>query len=464
MPGLVRSTHGRCGGAPPRCVSGENTEDPRLPNRSIRRLVVITTLGSLALAVAAPGPVATAADRPPPIVVGLPKDLTFYGRGWGHGVGMSQHGARGRALAGQAAPEILLHYYEGTTLGTKDAATPVRVLVLDAFAATAASPLVAHGRGGSWSVEGVAKTFPADAKLTAAPVSAGSSTWTLKVVSAAGSQLHSQAVSGGFTIVPGSGSTVLQLDSKPSASDTYRGRLRVKLTTTARVVNDIGLDSYLRGVVPIEMPSSWPAEALKAQAIAARSYAVYRLHPGEGSFDLYDDTRSQVYRGVEAERAATDAAISATAGTVLKSGSAVVNAMFHSTGGGATEHNENVFVSATGQIVSAPVSYLRGSPDRAPDGTPYDAGAPLATWKTATYTKAALDAIFNADTRTAAGSGLRLDLTARGVSGRLIRVTLTGSLGSKTVSGDVFRSVFNANRPDGDPEMRSTLFDLRPIP
>ena len=376
---------------------------------------------------------------------------------------MSQHGSRGRALAGQAAPEILAHYFAGATVGSTDPATPVRVLLLDAFGATAGAPLTAHGRGGAWSIERIAKTFPANAKLTAAPVSSGATNWNLKVVSSAGAQLLSMTVSGGFTILPGAAATTLQLDSKPSSYDTYRGRLRVKLTTTARVINDISLDSYLRGVVPIEMPSGWPTEALRAQAIAARSYAVYRLHPGSGSFDLYDDTRSQVYRGVEGEQSTTDAAITDTAGKVLKSGSSVVNAMFHSTGGGATENNEFVFVSSTGQIVSTPVSYLRGSSDRAPDGTSYDAGSPYATWQTGTYTRAEIDAIFNADSRTAAGSALKLDLARRGVSGRLISVTLSGSLGSKTVSGDVFRAVFNANRPDG-PEMRSSLVDTRPIP
>ncbi|HEX5014514.1 MAG TPA: SpoIID/LytB domain-containing protein [Candidatus Limnocylindrales bacterium] len=438
-------------------------EDAPLPSRTIRRVGVITALAALAFGAIAPASVASAADRTKPPVVGFPLDVTFYGRGWGHGVGMSQHGARGRALAGQAAPEILAHYFAGTALGSIDPATPVRVLLLDALAAKAGAPLTAHGRGGDWSIEGLAKTFPANAKLTAAPVSAGSTNWNLSVVSSAGAKLLAMTVSGGFTMLPGSASTTLQLDSKPSSYDTYRGRLRVKLTTTARVINDIGLDAYLRGVVPIEMPSSWPAEALRAQSIAARSYAVYRLHPGSGSFDLYDDTRSQVYRGAEGEKATTDTAIVDTAGKILKSGSSVANAMFHSTGGGATENNEFVFVSATGKIVSSPVSYLRGSPDRAADGTAYDAGAPYATWQTGTYTKAEIDAIFNADSRTAAGSSLKLDLSRRGVSGRLISVTLTGTLGSKTVSGDVFRAVFNANRPDGA-EMRSTLVDTRPIP
>jgi hypothetical protein len=114
--------------------------------------------------------------------------------------------------------------------------------------------------------------------------------------------------------------------------------------------------------------------------------------------------------------------------------------------------------------VAAPVSYLRGSPDRAPDGSSYDAASPYATWHTATYSRAQLAAIFNADPRTAVGASIRFDLSRRGVSGRLISVTLVGSLGTKTVSGDVFRAVFNAGRPSGDSMMRSTLVDTRPIP
>lgn len=438
------------------------TRRPLLPSRLIRRLVVVTALAPLAFSTAPPRP-AAGADRPPPIVIGIPPETTFYGRGWGHGVGMSQHGARGRALAGQTVPTILAHYYAGTTLGQVDPATQVRVLVLDGFAASGAAPLEAHGRGGPWTVDGISKTFPADARLTAWPVSAGSTTWNLKVTASGGTVLHSATVTSNVWIRPGSGAT-LQLDSKPSSYDTYRGILRVRLSATARVINAVGLDTYLRGVVPTEMPASWPVEALRSQAIAARSYAAVRLHPSEGSFDVYDDTRSQVYRGVEAEASQTNAAIAATAGTVLKSGSAIANAMFHSTGGGATENNEFAFVSPTGAIVASPVSYLRGSPDRKPDGTPYDAGAPLATWQTASYTRAELAAIFNADPRTAAGTSLKLDLSRRGVSGRLISVTLIGSLGSKTVSGDVFRSVFNAKRPAGEPEIRSTLVDTRPIP
>jgi len=110
------------------------------------------------------------------------------------------------------------------------------------------------------------------------------------------------------------------------------------------------------------------------------------------------------------------------------------------------------------------VSYLRGSSDRRGDGTAYDSAAPYATWKTNAYTKTQLSAWFGADSRTRVGTLSALDLSRRGVSGRLISVTLIGSSGTKTVSGDIFRSVFNAGRPAGDPMMRSTLTDTKFIP
>jgi len=83
---------------------------------------------------------------------------------------------------------------------------------------------------------------------------------------------------------------------------------------------------------------------------------------------------------------------------------------------------------------------------------------------TRTYTRAQLSTWFARDARTNVGSLTALDLRDRGVSGRLISVKLIGSLGTKTVSGDVFRSVFNANRPSGDPSMRSSLVDTKPVP
>jgi SpoIID/LytB domain protein len=417
-------------------------------------------------------PVPTVAPTPQPTTIApagvttLPATVTFYGRGYGHGVGMSQYGARGRALAGQAAADILLHYYQGTTVGSMDPSTPIRVLVLSGYAATSSAPLVLVGRGGAWTIEGEGATFPADARLTIVP--GGSGSWTLTVTSSTGSQLLSTTRSASFTVAPAdpNASTArIEVPTKPSAYDEFRGALRVlPSTTTVSVVNELAMDTYLRGVVPVEMPASWPAEALATQAIASRSYAAYRMRPGTGTYDVYDDTRSQVYRGYLGEQPAGDAAIAATSGKVLRSGSSVVNALFHSADGGATENNENVFVSSTGAKVAAPVSYLRGSSDRAPDGSSYDAGSPYATWSTMSYSLATLSAWFQGDSRTNVGSLTALDLRDRGVSGRLISVTLYGSAGSRKVSADVFRSVFNASKPSADRQLRSTLFALAPIP
>ena len=413
-----------------------------------------------------PTPTPTA---PPAGPVTLGGSVTFYGRGYGHGVGLSQYGAQGRAADGQLASAILSHYYQGTTLGTTSN-SQIRVLVLQAFAASATNPVQVYGRGGTWTIDGVSATFPADARLRFTPTTSGTSTtWKITVTAADGSILLSKASSASLRVRPSSG-TVLQLWSKPSAYDHFRGVLRLigKTDATAKVnvVNELPIETYLRGVVPAEVPAAWPAEAVKAQAIAARSYAAYRLHPTTGTFDIYADTRSQMYLGKLVEKAASDSAVSATAGVVLRTpGGGIANALFSSTGGGATENNENVFVSATGQRTAGASSYLRGSMDRRADGSPYDGASPYATWSTKTYTLAQIQAWFAADARTNVGTLVALDLRDRGVSGRLISVTLIGLDGTtKKVSGSIFRDVFNAHRPSGDRMMRSTLFDLAPIP
>ena len=219
------------------------------------------------------------------------------------------------------------------------------------------------------------------------------------------------------------------------------------------VVNDLPLETYLRGVVPAEMSSAWPTAALEAQTIASRSYAARHLRPGVSYYDVVDTSAAQVYRGAKGEKATTNAIIRAT--RRASSCAAARRSPTRSTtrpAAAATENNENVYTSATGAKVAGVVSYLRGSSDRAPDGTPYDAGAPYATWATATYTIAQLSAWFAADARTNVGTLTALDLRDRGVSGRLISVTLIGSGGTKKVSGEVFRSVFNARRPAARPD------------
>jgi stage II sporulation protein D len=227
-------------------------------------------------------------------------------------------------------------------------------------------------------------------------------------------------------------------------------------------VNTVGMDDYLRGVVPVEMPSTWPTQALRAQAIAARSYAAYHLRPTK-KWDVYDDTRSQVYHGTKGEMATTNAVIATDAGKVLLSNGAFVNAVFHSTGGGGTENSEYVFVSSTG-TPGTKIAYLRGVRDQPATGLPYDHASPWFSWSTTALTRAQVSAMFAKDARTAVGDLQRLDLRRRGVSGRLYQVVLYGSTGTKTVSADTFRSVYNAYRPSGSAMLRSNLFGTSPLP
>ncbi|HVF50309.1 MAG TPA: SpoIID/LytB domain-containing protein [Pyrinomonadaceae bacterium] len=138
----------------------------------------------------------------------------------------------------------------------------------------------------------------------------------------------------------------------------YRGRLEVFANTrgTLTVVNVVGLEDYVRGVVPNELsPGGFPAvEALKAQAIAARTYAV--SHRGQFAADGYDllpTTRSQVYGGRQTEHPLTDRAVAETRGRVATYRGEIIDALYTSTCGGRTEHAENIFGGAQ-------VPYLRG--------------------------------------------------------------------------------------------------------
>lgn len=450
------------------------------PRATLAALVTALLLASAFVGSVAPG--AALAGAQPSIrgaltsAVGptiLGDSVTFYGRGYGHGVGMSQYGARGRALAGEDAPTILAHYYQGAVLGPIDLATRIRVLVQSSWTASEASPLVIYGLVTPWTIDGAGSAFPAGARLRLIPtVGAGGTTgsvsnsWRLVVDAADATVLFDGPAPTDFTVRGMADDSRLQLWSKPTRYDQYRGALRVMVVSTTRVsvVNEVGLEQYLLGVVPVEMPTTWPAAALQAQAIAARSYAARRLRPTVSYFDVPDDSSSQTYRGSLAEKASTNAAIGATVGTVLWSGTTIANALFHSTGGGATESNENVYTSTSGKRVARPVGYLRGALDRTPEGVSYDATAPYATWMTRTYSRAQLSAWFAADARTNAGDLLALDLRDRGVSGRLVSVTLIGTAGNRTVSGEIFKAVFNARRPSTDPSLKSTLLDTAPIP
>src|SRR6187551_3623730 len=168
--------------------------------RAVRVLpaLLVTTLAFL-LAVAPASAVegapaaesASATPSPPATTGGLPASFAITGRGYGHGVGLSQYGARGRALGGQKAEQILAHYFHGTSMGTVSTATMVRVLVLSSFKAPATTPLQIYGRGSSWRIDGVDQTFPADALLRIwRDVEGTTGVWKLRVTSSTGTQLE----------------------------------------------------------------------------------------------------------------------------------------------------------------------------------------------------------------------------------------------------------------------------------
>jgi stage II sporulation protein D len=286
-----------------------------------------TVLIALALAPAAAGaqPHAPRATAPPQLVAAT--TFLVSGRGWGHGVGMSQYGALGMAREGRGYAEILAHYYPGTTLERTKVAS-VRVLLVEGaktlrIAATAPFR-VRDALGANEPVPAGEYVLGPNLSSVAAPFPPGLE-WPLSLVA---------------------GKAPLALQGKR-----YRGRIDVSVQRARlEAVNVVGLEAYLGGVVPDEMPPSWDAEALKAQAVAARSYAL--AHPVRGArYDLYADVRSQVYGGVEAEEPSTNAAVKATAREVLLYQGAIADTLFHSTSGGATAAAADVWGKAVPYLV-----------------------------------------------------------------------------------------------------------------
>jgi stage II sporulation protein D len=209
-------------------------------------------------------PTASASTVPPPGPTTLPASITLYGRGYGHGAGLSQYGAYGRAVAGQDYVTILGHYYQNTTTALI-ASSQVRVLLLSGWAATTTSPLRLYGIGGAWTFDGITTAFPADAEARLIPtVSGTTTTWRLRVTALDGTVLYDAASSGDLRMRPASSATILRLYSKPTTYDRFRGVLHIMAKTTVSVVNELPMESYLQGVVPAEMPYTWPSAALRA--------------------------------------------------------------------------------------------------------------------------------------------------------------------------------------------------------
>ena len=309
---------------------------------SMRRVVAFA---AVLVAVTAVASVQSAPKPPQPAFL-------LAGGGWGHGVGMSQWGAFGQAKAGRDYRAILGHYYRGTQIGSAPTAIleRVRVLVGDGLAKVTMTNALA--------------VFDATNKRYVLPVGPVTVGPNLRLpVGEGGKQI---ALPGPLTFraTPGAFLTV--------GDKGYRGDLRVaKAGVKVQLVNVVPLEAYLLGVVPGEMPKDWPLEALKAQAVAARTYAVSHLVKAKG-FDLYSDWRSQVYYGVASEGSGPTRAVNETKGEIVTYEGAPAQTFYFSSSGGRTISSLDVF--------GMDIPYLQSVDDR------WDAVSPNFRWPSQLYT------------------------------------------------------------------------------
>ena len=347
------------------------------------------------------------------------------GRGWGHGLGMSQYGAQGYAEHGMAYDAIIRHYYTGTVVAKRpsDGINDIRVL-LQSYLAPARIELESAGLV---SQGGVSKPLLAGDVVE---MRAAGGFIVTTIVRGTTRTIVTAASSADPVIVPEVDGAMQALfaDDNDVTGRHYRGTISAHIYNgKISIVNTVPFEQYLRGVVPYESPSSWNIEALKAQAVAARSYALTSGSSSLGFFDVYCDTRSQVYGGLDREAASTDLAVSATNGLVARVGSAtgdVARTYFFSTSGGRTASNEQVWGGS-------PISYLRSV------ASPYEAWSSHYIWtgsRLHIYTPAKLGealgyapGVFRSASSTSYGSGYAKEA----------RVVTTN--GVETFDGDHFR-------------------------
>ena len=297
-------------------------------------LVLAGLASSLLIARPSVGGTGTTTSAATTTVSTAPSVLVVTGHGYGHGLGMSQWGAYGYARHGFTYDRILAHYYRGTTIEQARGRT-LRVLLAQAKSVTL-------GSTAAWSVT--------DASGTRVPLDSG----TLELGSTLELDAHPE-LSPPFSFTSPAPLTI--------DGHAYRGKLVVSSDgKLVSVIDYVGLEQYLKGVVPSEMPSTWPAAALEAQAVAARSYALANLVK-TGPFDLYGDSRSQAYGGVGVESPATSTAVDATAGLVLEYDGKVADALFHSSSGGRTVSSLEATGVAVPYLVSVADPYDTLSPE-----------------------------------------------------------------------------------------------------
>ncbi len=318
-----------------------------------------------------------------------------HGHGFGHGVGLSAYGAYGYALHGKDYKFILGHYYPGTTLGAVEGAHVVRVLL-----ETASGDVTFTEATGACGVK-LEPTRSYEAHRFGGSVVLRSSGG--KPLKRCGGKLR--AAGGAGTIGIGGAR--------------YRGALEVVPAGSSElnVVNALALEAYVKGVIPNESPPSWPPAELMSQAVISRSFALTGTVEGDG-FDLYSDTRSQVYKGLESEYTTSDEAAEKTKGQVLMYEGQVAETLFSACSGGKTESSANVFGGA--------IPYLVGVPD------PYDDACPLHDWTL----KFSGPEISEKLSGLLDGKLKKVVITKTGYSPRIIEAKLYGTGGVTTATGE----------------------------
>ncbi len=369
----------------------------QMPRRQLATVSLIALAGSIGLSASA-----DAASR-----------MVIKGRGFGHGVGMSQYGAFGFAKNGRGHEAILAHYYQGTALSRLDAEQEIRVLLQSGFSGSFS---------GAGKVSGQRSLDP-DATYSVARTAEGVALRTSggKVIDTYRSPLRVEAPAGGAIRLAGRA-------QNGTSGGSYRGAMEFRSGTFSglNAINAVTLEDYVRGVVSKESPSGWPIEALKAQAVAARTYAITTDKPGDG-FEHYADVRSQVYGGVGAETANTDKAVRDTTRQVVTYQGAPIVTYFFSTSGGRTENVENGFLGAE------PKPYLVSVKD------PFDKESPRHTWGPYRYTLPAAQAKLRGLVK---GRLQRIKVIKRGKSPRIVRAQIIGTGGKTTVTGPELRRRF----------------------
>lgn len=229
--------------------------------------------------------------------------------------------------------------------------------------------------------------------------------------------------------------------------ETYRGAITVHGNTsgTMSVINVLGLEQYVQGVVPEEVVPSWPAPALEAQAVAARTYALYSMKSKQNSiYDIGTTTADQVYGGKSSEFASTNAAVKRTHGMVITYQGQPINALFHSDGGGYTEDSVNLWDND--------VPYLKGVVD-------YSNHEGTTVWNVITSRQSIEQKLAGASKSVGYLQKIELSPLAdrpmkvqdRGVSGRVKTMKFIGEKGSVSLTGEQVQGIFG---------LKSTLFDF----